>query len=176
MKCPHCQTELKKAIFHKTEISFCPQCLGMFFDKDGLRLAKDDEDQNLRWLDIDLWQNKSKFTVAKGSLLCPVCRLPLYAVEYGDSGIKVEICLVCHGVWLERGEFRKIVDYLEQKAQYQAIRHYWRDLAQEIAEVFVGPEPLKEELLDVLAILKLLSYRLAAEFPGLERIISQLPK
>ena len=87
MMCPKCRKELEKAIFHQTEVDYCPQCLGIFFDEDELKQAKDDRDRGLRWLDIDLWKDKNKFKVAFGIRLCPACRLPLYEVYYSDTRV-----------------------------------------------------------------------------------------
>ena len=176
MKCPVCNVELEKAIFQNVEVDFCPICLGMFFEKEELRVAKDEKDNNLVWLDIDLWKDKRKFKISKANLLCPVCQLPLYTVFYGDSKIEVDICSICQGVWLDRGEFRKIIEYLKEKAKYEILKNYFKNLAKEIAEVFVGPEPLREEILDVITILKLLNYKFAVQFPILIEIISALPK
>jgi len=176
MKCPVCNVELEKAILSNVEIDFCPVCLGMFFEKEELRIAKDEKDKNLVWLDIDLWKDKRKLKISKANLLCPSCQLPLYTVNYGNSPVKVEICTVCQGVWLDRGEFKKIVEYLKDKAQYEILENYFKNLAEEIAEVFVGPETFKEEILDAIAILKLLHYKFAAQFPTITRIISGLPK
>lgn len=176
MNCPHHKTNLEKSIFHNVEVDYCPICLGMFFEQDELRVAKDEKDKDLAWLDIDLWKDKTKFKIAKGNLLCPLCQVPLYTVNYADSEIQVEICSVCKGAWLDRQEFKKIIDYLQEKAQYEILENYFKNLAKEVAEIFTGPETLKEEILDVLAILKLLNYKLAAQFPTITQIISNLPK
>jgi hypothetical protein len=37
---------------------------GCLVDKDELRLAKDEKDKDLNWVDIDLWRDKSNFQVA----------------------------------------------------------------------------------------------------------------
>lgn len=177
MNCPHHhKTKLNKAIFNNVEVDFCETCLGLFFEHDELRVAKDEKDENLQWLDIDLWKDKSKFEISKINLLCPNCQLPLYTVTYEDSNIRVEICSVCKGIWLDRGEFKNIIDYLKQKAQYQVLENYFANLIEEITEVFVGPETLKQEILDVLTILKLLNYKLAVRFSTITEIISNLPK
>ena len=176
MMCPRCKKNLEKAILSNVEIDFCPICLGMFFGKDELRIAKDEKDKNLLWLDIDLWKDKKKLKISKANLLCPSCQLPLYTVNYGDSEIKVDICSVCQGIWLDRGEFKSIVDYLKEKVKYEILENYLSNLAKEIAEVFVGPETFKEEILDVLTILKVLNYKFATQFPTITKIISNLPK
>lgn len=171
MNCPlHKQTALEKASFHQVEVDFCPVCLGLFFNKEELRLAKDDKDENLVWLDVNLWKDKAKFKIAKGEFLCPACQLPMYTIEYADSGIKVEICVSCKGIWLDRGEFKKVIDYLQNKAQKEIWENYWGNLAKEIGEVFTGPETLKSEILDVLTIIKVLNYKFLAQFPVLTKI------
>lgn len=176
MKCPFCKAQSEKAIFQNVEVDFCPTCLGMFFEQDELRIAKDERDKNLVWLDIDLWEDKKKFKISKANLLCPVCQVPFYEVLYGDSAIKIDICTVCRGIWLNRGEFREIIEYLKQKAQYEILENYFKNLTAEIIEVFTGPETLKQEISDVLAILKLLNYKFAAQYPEIVQIISNLPK
>jgi Zn-finger nucleic acid-binding protein len=174
--CPHCQKALDKSIFYGVEVDFCPICLGIFFEEDELRLAKDQKDRNLRWLDIDLWKDETKFKISPGIRLCPSCRLPLYEVYYGDSRIIVDICNLCRGIWLERGEFKKIIEYLKEKADWEVLQNYTKDLTEEFWEIFTGPEILREEILDFLAVLKVLNYKFAIQHPTLTKIISQLPK
>jgi Zn-finger nucleic acid-binding protein len=176
MNCPVCKTELKKAIFYGVEVDYCPNCLGLWFEEDELRLAKDEKDKNLVWLDIDLWKKKDKFKIYLGERLCPACRLPLYEVYYGDSGIIVDFCSLCKGVWLDRGEFKKIIDYLRKKAGFEILNNYAKVLFQEAAEILIGSETLREEIFDFLTVLKLLNYKLAIQYPTFTKIISNLPK
>jgi Zn-finger nucleic acid-binding protein len=176
MICPVCKTELKKAIFYGVEVDYCPNCLGLWFEEDELRLAKDEKDKNLVWLDIDLWKNKDKFKVYLGERLCPACRLPLYEVYYGDSRIIVDFCSLCKGVWLDRGEFKRIIDYLRKKAGFEILNNYAKVLFREAAEILIGSETLREEIFDFLTVLKLLNYKLAVQYPTLAKIISKLPK
>lgn len=176
MACPSCQEKLKKAIFYQTEIDYCPRCLGLWFEKDELRQAKDEKDKNLSWLDIDLWQKEEKFKITKGGKLCPICEVPLYEVNYGDSKIRVDLCNLCQGIWLDRGEFKKIIDYLREKKKEEILDHYFGNLVKEGLEIFIGPETFREELADFLTILKLLNYKLLVQYPILNKIISLLPK
>lgn len=176
MICPTCKKQLSKTTFRNTDIDYCDSCFGLWFEEDELRLAKDKKDENINWLDIDLWQDNSKLKVSCCNRFCPKCRLPLYEVEYGDSGIKIDICNICRGVWLDRGEFKKIIDYLRKKAGYEILNNYTKNLVQELGEVFVGPETLKEEIADLLTVLKLLNYKLITQYPKIAGIISGLPK
>ena len=176
MICPICKKYLDRAILSGVEINFCPDCLGLWFEEDELRWAKDVKDQNLRWLDIDLWKDSEKFKISPGQKLCPACRLPLYETEYDRSEIRVDVCNICYGIWLDRGEFKKIIQYLKKRADYEILNNYLKNLREEFWEIFVGPETLGEEILDFLTILKLLHYKFATQHPTLTRIISSLPK
>jgi len=176
MICPTCKIKLSQTILHNTDIDYCEKCLGIWFDKDELRLAKDKKDEKINWLDIDLWYDKSKFQISCCQKLCPSCRLPLYEVEYGDSKIRIDICNLCQGIWLDRGEFKKIISYLKNKANYEVLNNYTKNLVQEFWEVFIGPETLREEASDLLTILKLLNYKLTTQYPAITGIISGLPK
>jgi len=176
MKCPRCQKKLDKAIFYNTEMDYCPQCLGLFFEEDELRQAKDEKDKNLKWLDIDLWQDAKKFKISYGIRLCPSCRLPLYEVYYGDSKIIVDVCNLCQGIWLDRGEFKKIIEYLKEKAGWKVLNEYSKTLFEEFREIFLGPETFREEILDFLIILKVLNYKFTAQHSKIVKIISNLPK
>jgi len=176
MNCPICEKKLEDQVFYNTEVDYCPECLGMWFEKNELRLAKDEKEEKLDWLDIDLWDNEDSFSVSEDDKHCPDCKLPLYEVNYGDSDVKVDVCNVCEGVWLDRGEFKKIMEYLKEKGGEKIIGDYGRTLLEEVGEVFVGPEPLKDEVGDVLTVLSLLKYRFAGKHPFLSKMISNLPR
>lgn len=176
MICPICKIELDKVIFYGIEVDYCPKCLGLWFEEDELRLAKDARDRDLNWLDIDLWKKKTSFRISPGRKICPACRLPLYQVNYGRSKIMVDVCNICKGIWLDRGEFKKIIDYLKREGHYEVINNYAKNLIREFWEIFVGPETLREEINDFLTILKLLKYKLTIQHPTIAKIISSLPK
>ena len=206
MLCPICKKHLDTAILSGVEVNFCPKCLGLWFEEEELRLSKDYRDGNLRWLDIDLWLDEEKFKISPGQKLCPWDRLPLYETEYpdfiedprwlrhrdGDSGIhpvksakggaeqfngvKVDVCNLCQGIWLDRGEFKKIIQYLKKRADKEVLSHYLKNLKEELWEIFSGPETFREEIDDFLMILKLLNYKFAVQYPSITKIISNLPR
>ncbi|MBI2642695.1 MAG: zf-TFIIB domain-containing protein [Candidatus Wildermuthbacteria bacterium] len=177
MRCPVCKTtKLDKALLSGVEVDYCPKCYGLWFEEDELREAKDEKDRSLRWLDIDLWKDIKEFRIARGMKMCPVDRVPLYEVQYGDSQVQVDLCNLCRGTWLDRGEFKDIIAYLKEKAQHEVLYHYVRTVASEGWEIFAGPEMLKEEILDFLAVLKILQYKFAVQHPLLAKLMLSLPK
>lgn len=177
MKCPtHQNEEMKKAVFYNTQVDYCPVCLGVWFSKDELREAKGQKDQTLKWLDVDLWEEPTKFRVGKTEKICPQDFVPLYQVNYNHSPIKVDICDFCCGVWLDRGEFKKIINYLKGKKADEILHHYLKNLIQEGKEIFVGPKTFQEEIDDFMAVVKLFNDKLLVQHPSLAIFISSLPK
>jgi len=176
IKCPKCKEQLKEVPFQGTKVDTCSSCKGYWFEKEELRNAKDDKEETLNWMDVDLWEKEDKFRISKNDVHCPDCGVPLYEVNYGDSNTKVDFCGICEGIWLDEGEFKKIIKYLKDKAGDKIMSDYARTLLEETGEVFVGPEPLEEELKDVLTVLSLLKYRFAGKHPFISRAINNLPK
>lgn len=174
--CPHHQdTALEKAVLASVEVDYCPVCYGLWFDEEELRWAKD-EREDLQWLDVDLWKRTSELRVAPGDKPCPEHRLPLYEVEYGDSGIKVDVCNLSHGIWLDRGEYRAIISYLEEKGQHEVLYNYMDSLLGQTWEVFTGPDMLREEVRDVAVLLKLMQHKFLAKHPHISKLLVEMPK
>lgn len=177
MECPSCKKELEQAILHNVRVDYCSNCLGIWFDEDELRQAKDEKDPKLNWVDIDLWKDKKKFEISKRGALCPKCRMPLYQVGYDNSQVSVDLCNLCKGVWLDRGEFKKIIKYLKEKADYEVLYHFSKNLAKQFGEIFIGPEKLRSDALDFITLLKLLGYKLYSHHPYLSETIKMaVPK
>lgn len=176
MHCPICKINLEKALFYNTEIDYCPKCLGIFFDEGELQTAKDAKDNDLRWLDTDLWQDLGKFKLALGERLCSKCRLPFYEVRYADSKVIVDVCNICKGIWLDRGEFKKIIEYLREKSSKEVLHNYVKNLKEEAFEIFSGPEDFKNEFADFVVLLKFLNYKLATQHPQIAKMVAGLPK
>ena len=178
MDCPSCKKPtLEKAILLNVEVDYCTKCFGIWFDNDELRLAKDKQDENLNWLDIDLWKEQKKLEISKAGLICPECRMPLYEVDYDNSKTRIDLCNLCKGVWLDKGEFKRIVGYLKEKADYEVLYNFSKNLTQEFGEIFIGPESLRSEVLDFLTLLKLLGYKFYSQHPYLaESIKTMVPK
>ena len=176
MKCPICKTDLEEMVFYNTGVNYCPDCLGLWFGRDELVQAEHEKDKDLSWLDIDLWKEETHFQVSPGEKACPDCRMPLYQVKYGDSEITVDVCNLCHGTWLDRGEFKKIIEYLEKRKDFELLHNYVKTLRQEFQEIFTGPKAFQEEVSDFLAVLKILNYKFIVKHPLITKLILRLPR
>ena len=176
MECPNDKTPLEKVLFHNVEVDYCPRCLGVWFDSGELQYAKDDSDEQLNWVDIDLWRDKGRFKLSRSQQQCPSCRAGLVEVRYDKSHVKVNFCKNCQGIWLNRGEFHQIMVYLKNKSDYEVLHHYVKNLVVQLWEVFSGPKKFREELHDFLMLLKLLNYKFVVQHPIVEKLAEDLPK
>ncbi len=176
MKCSQDNEKLIQFDYKGVVLHICPHDNSIWFDQDELRQAKDAKDEYLRWVDADLWKEKGKFRISKSELLCPRDRVPLYETRYNESDIVVDVCSVCEGMRLDKGEFDKIIDYLRDRVSRETITGYLKDIGEEGFELFSGPEGFSSEAKDLLMVMKLLTYRIGVQFPLLKDIIQHLPK
>lgn len=174
--CPNCKSDsLRQVTFHKTRVERCDKCRGLWFDRDELSQTVAQDDKFLEWFDIDLWKNKEGFEVVASQKLCPVCHKNLYQVDYNKSDIKVDICNSCRGIWLDRGEFKKIIDYLEQKVDTESLSGYFKDSIKQAQDLFTGPKGLSSEAKDFFIVSKLLEYKFLSQHPIFASLIANLP-
>jgi Zn-finger nucleic acid-binding protein len=171
MRCADCSKGLERVDFRGIAIHECPQCRGSWFIRDELRKAKDATDEDLQWLDFDPFSEKAnRFTASPEHKNCPVCATEMSSLAYAQSGVIINKCQKCHGVWLHNGEFKKIIDYLESLIVSESSSRYAVDSFKKFLELFKKNEAIGSELKDFLVVLKLLKMRIAAEHPDLARL------
>lgn len=61
---------------------------------------------------------------------CPVCK-DIDLVMSERSGIEIDYCPQCRGVWLDRGELDKIIERSSDNVPQQQSRHYEEPRRQE---------------------------------------------
>ena len=177
MNCPKCGQQLKQIKIAGEKVDHCENCGGLWFDKDELKLVRDRRDKDLSWLEFDLWNDKNKIAVSGNqSVNCPKCGKSLFKVKYGDSDIMVDVCLNCRGVWLDKKELDKIINYLEKKISKETIPEYLKDLEREAVELVAHPSKITVEARHILILMKLIEYRFISQHPRLAEIVSELPK
>lgn len=167
MDCPRCHLPMNTRQIGEIKIDECPQCKGMWFDQGELQAAKDQTDPDLNWLDFEIWKHKDRFRVAAQPLQCPRCQVEMVAVDYDQTGVEIDCCPQCHGVWLDKGEFVKIIEALQQELAAKDVSDYAAASLAEATELFTGSESFTSEWKDFTTVLRLLQYRLFAEKPRL---------
>lgn len=174
MKCPKCEKDLTPQLLENVEIDQCAQCGGTWFDRDELRKAKDATDPDLNWMDFEIWREEDHFQISPGSRPCPRCQAPMATIAYGDTGVEIDVCPQCEGIWLDQGEFERLVEALEQEAETKTAPEYLRASLQEAREVISRPERAASEWRDLATVIRLFEYRLLVENPRLRSVVMAL--
>ena len=172
MNCPKCGEPMEPVEVRSITIDRCPGCGGQWYDRDELRLLKDKASHgDYCWVDVDLWKEAGRLRIDTESHgACPRDGAPLTRLRYGDSDVVVEACPKCFGLWLDAGEFDKIIGHLERTVTSKSSGELLADVKEEFAELFTGDEGIRSELRDLGRVLYLLQLRFAIEHPGLVRI------
>jgi Zn-finger nucleic acid-binding protein len=173
--CPECGEKLKPTSLIRVSVDQCPKCKGVWFDHDELRVAKDHADSDLNWLDFEIWKHEDQFAVEPRDLKCPACRTELVAIRYGSTRVTIDYCRNCKGIWLDRGEFKQIIDALEREVTTKTVPEYIKASIEEARELVTGHEGFLSEWRDLKTVLWLLELRFFVEHPRLMQTVSNVP-
>lgn len=165
MECPACGDALVTTPIDGMDFHDCLRCKGVWFEGDELRRALDDSDEELDWLAVGLFSTTA--TSDAGRRRCPRCREPMTTLAYPHSGVRVDVCRADRGVWLDDGEFDRIVASLEHEIDSMTPGAYERTAVHELRELFERGGSKGRELRDLFTIVHLMAMRVAVEHPKL---------
>jgi len=174
--CPTCSEELRSETVATIQVDQCPKCKGLWFEDQEFQLAKDHAGKDLAWMDFEIWKHPDRFQVEPRHLKCPGCRSELVAIRYGSTKETVDYCKFCRGVWLEKGEFQRIIQALTEQLMQTSATDYLRASLGEAKELFTGPESFLSEWRDLEAVLRLLQLRFFVEHPTLMATLTGMPR
>jgi Zn-finger nucleic acid-binding protein len=169
VNCPRCNAELQLQSLSDVQVHECGQCRGVWFERGELNQAADKTAPDLAWMDFELWKDQDLFNVAESALKCPVDGQGLAAIHYGDTGVVIDHCVKCGGVWLDAGEFEHLIHALQDEAAAMPSSDYAKAALHEAAELVTGDKGLASEWHDFATVLRLLEYRLLVENPKLQK-------
>lgn len=175
--CPVCHPEVKMDLYLLNGVEFeaCPNCRGVYLDKDELRKLKDRSENEtwlkLNWIDDEIDEMETALA-SESNRFCPKCPGSKMVVGYyGKSDIMIDWCPKCGGIWLDGGEFRQIVDYLKDQLLNYSPEEMKEKLREELKEVWDGHETKWEELKDSKAALSAFLAISMYENPKMFRIL-----
>lgn len=176
MQCPNCDGKLESKTFKKVRIDECDKCQGLWFDRDELRRAKDSTDEDLSWLDFNLFEYKeNKYTRSQSGRHCPKDSTNLEKLTYPHSKVSIDACSNCKGVWLDRDEFDKIIGYLEDTVVTNTSGDYAKEALREVGEILNGEELKASEFRDLFTVVKLGETRLGVEHEKITAFLTFFP-
>lgn len=171
--CPRCKVELQKRHYKGVQVDECENCHGIFFDRGELEKARDNADEDLRWLDFVLFSVGELKKLEQDQVDCPKCGFTMEALQYAGSEVILSKCSNCQGVWLDHGEFQKIISYLESLVASQSAEDLSESVRQQVVDVLVGQKGEVEEVKDLLAVTRLFEDRWLAEHPKVAGIVER---
>lgn len=119
MKCPQCGSPLNTIDYEGIQIETCADCKGEWLDDEELkhvvqaREVRFDEEER-RAIAAATGITGVEVAGVDRDLVCPKCGSRTDAINYGgDTGIIIDRCTMCHGVWLDGGELEHIQKLVE---------------------------------------------------------------
>jgi Zn-finger nucleic acid-binding protein len=102
MNCPKCSAELGPMVLDNVRWEFCVGCRGLWFE--------DEEVDFLSELTNDFPNPQGARSAGKSTpYACPCCQGNLEEILFAPPHrVLLNLCRGCHGVWLDRGELKKI--------------------------------------------------------------------
>ncbi len=121
MKCPRDQIELQSQTYEADiEVGACPSCGGMWLERGELEAIEEtkehDYSEELARMP-DLGYNAYELAMQKTgrTILCPKCGDEMESREYARcSQVMIDVCPVCHGIWLDKGEIEALEIFFER--------------------------------------------------------------
>ncbi len=99
-ECPKCQNPLHERPLKWTgvKVDCCPSCHGMWFEVGELQ----------EHLDTVEGEFVPPAGARVSSRRCPTCGIAMTAFEYLQTGVEIDLCESCRGVWLDLGEIKRL--------------------------------------------------------------------
>jgi Zn-finger nucleic acid-binding protein len=116
--CPRCDRPLTGKVALGVRFDACECCGGMWLDQGEFpRLAREGPEA-MKQLEEELGQGKTlRPPLLEGNdvLICPTCHVPVLGRQYGvNSGIYINVCKGCRGMWLDSGELTLVAENYAQ--------------------------------------------------------------
>ena len=114
LKCPRCRAEMQALQLGKTTGRECAQCGGLWLDLETLDRLTSERDQLVSATSIlaaRLPLSPTPTDVVR-YVPCPVCEKLMNRTNFAHaSGVILDVCKG-HGVWLDRGELQRVLDFV----------------------------------------------------------------
>jgi Zn-finger nucleic acid-binding protein len=163
--CPRCHANLEAALVGTTNLRECPQCEGVWVDKDVLSQICEDKEKQAAVIGMGALAPSDaakKWEEQVCYIPCPVCHDLMNRVNFAHcSHVVVDVCQK-HGTWFDKDELRQIVEFIRaggmeksRQMEIQNLEHHKQELesAQSASAVDLGsysaPRDYSDDLVDL---------------------------
>ena len=111
--CPRCRIEMHPVSIGETDVQECERCSGLWVDVPSFeKICADREDQAAVLgaaspAPVNAVNESRKVRYSP----CPTCEQLMNRINFGRAGVVVDICKG-HGIWFDRDELTRIVEYI----------------------------------------------------------------
>lgn len=130
--CPRCNVKMLATTLKDTQLLECGKCSGLWIDSQSFSQVCSDREKLAGLPDWFMKPARTKFVEeAPKYLACPVCMQLMNRYNFARvSGIIIDICRK-HGVWFDRDELARIVDFIRAGGMTKSREHEKRSLKAE---------------------------------------------
>lgn len=118
MICPKCKVaklRKRRAKGKAFTVEYCLNCKGVWFDQ-----GEFDEVLPEAIKELGIPKDAQK----DAECLCPKCNKDLYAFNYPQTYVTINMCKRCEGLWLDRGEFKEIREVRRSLEKWGEMQEY----------------------------------------------------
>ena len=182
--CPACGQPLAEYSVFSMHIEGCPVCKGVWLAPQELRALKNRINPSARWLNDEI-DALGKSAALPARRICPRCRLSLVSAILGRSGLMLDWCPQCRGVWFDGGEFHHMTDYLQREMFAMHAGAIGKQALEEIKRLLAGPatgdddggsESRGQDLLDARAAIAAMLHAAVLDHPGFANLCTKVPR
>ena len=114
LKCPRCREDLQSLRLGATVARECAQCGGLWLDPDSLQKLANAREENTAV--VSVLAARVPLATATPDVVryipCPRCDKLMNRSNFArSSGVILDVCK-SHGVWLDRGELQRVLDFI----------------------------------------------------------------
>jgi Zn-finger nucleic acid-binding protein len=115
--CPHCDQRLTRESGLGVSYDACSHCGGLWLDQGELPRLLKHSPEEIERLEQQLSAKTGDAVVVpetETALVCPACSVPIQTRQYAiDTGIYIDRCDQCRGIWVDSGELTRIARVLQ---------------------------------------------------------------
>ncbi|MCU1461103.1 MAG: hypothetical protein JWO37_1178 [Acidimicrobiales bacterium] len=172
MNCPGCGHALEVTQLDHVAVHDCVNCGGVWFERDELHRAEANADRWIGWIDVEVF-GAAATTTRRSGRRCAVCGEEMATLEYPHSEVQIEACASDHGMWLDKGEFDRIVKALDDLTDTMSGRDYEHAVLHQLREIVDGNESHLAELRNFMTLFRLMEMRIGVEHPAAAQMINK---
>jgi Zn-finger nucleic acid-binding protein len=137
LDCPDCKTPMTHILLRHMPLQECQKCFGLWVDTRSFERICADRERSADPLTGALGDKRRPPKMVPQSVRyrpCPQCGQLMNRFNFGrTSGIVIDKC-AAHGIWFDRDELRRIIDFVQAGGMEIARQREWEEQTRRLRE------------------------------------------